>query len=196
MRRNRTPALILLSAMLTAAAQRTQAALASGMLLTNFVSATFSFPNGLSSNVSLPGLYANGSPRSATTRTLVTDQPSLCMRTWKTARDTAGTPLAGLYAGSAVTYEVSFSNCGSASAFSVKITDILPAGVMRGDTVADSLWIGGGGSAVFVGWATSISGPWLETPPAGQPGPHYARWILDHVGQHRTGFVRYVVTIL
>lgn len=179
-----------------AAAQSAPAGVTSGLLLTSFASATYSYPSGLGATATSPGLDANGYALSATSWGLVTDQPQLCMKSWKVPTDLAGAPLAGSYSGSAVVYTVGFSNCGSFSGFSVKITDILPGNVVRGASLPGEIWVKGGGSPVFVGWATSMAGPWLQTTPEGQVAPHYIRWILDRVGMHKTGYVRYVVTIL
>jgi len=172
-------------------------AIASGTLLTNFVSASFQLPSGY------PGTNYKGI--SQTSWILITDNPSLCMQSWKQATNIVGTPMAltgtppmpeAFAQTDFVCFTVSFSNCGGYSGFSVAITDVMPENTVRGAAMPGSVFARGGYGSASALWALSLAGPWLSTDPVGQVGPLYLRWVLDHVGMHKTGYVRYCLTVL
>jgi len=175
------------------------ATLSSGMLITNFVSATFASPSGEESS-SISGIASDTcGPHVATTWVLVTDTPHLCMTGWKRPlSDGIGTPLvpAVRAPGDFLCYEIGFSNCGGFTGFSVTITDALPANVVKAQSLPGSFWVGGGYGSILTPWASSLGGPWVGGTNAGQQAPMYMRWIIGRVGMGKTGYVRYCVTVL
>ena len=184
------------AALLVVAAQRTPAALTSGQLLTNFASATFNLPGGANvKGEEQPGTNNVNVPNSATAWVLITDQPQLCLTLRKDAISTTGAPMASQYPGSVVCFQVSFSNCGGFSGFSVMITDTMPGNVTRAIPFAGSFWTVGAGATVQPTWSSSLGGPWYGNADAGQLSPHYMRWLINRVGMHKTGYIRYCVTI-
>jgi len=172
--------------------------LSSGTLLTNFVSASFALPGGTWVEDTDTGRDPINVPNSASCWCLVTDTPQLCFRIWKYATDGAGTPLipSQQYAGGAVCFTIGFSNCGNYSGWAVTITDVMPGNMMRG-TVGMSFYASGAGTTLTGNyWATALSGPWSTGSPGGIEGPLYMRWIINRVGMHKTGAIRYCGTIL
>jgi hypothetical protein len=93
-------------------------------------------------------------------------------------------------------FEIGFSNCGSVTGFSVYITDVLPANVVKAGSLPGSLWVNGGYNSIVTPWATSLGGTWYTFSNTGLEAPLYMRWILGKVGLHKTGYVRYCVTVL
>ncbi len=184
------------------------AALLPNACITNFASATFALPSGGSGNINngvvspnygvKPGTDPYNVPNSFTAAICASDQPSLCMSAWKTTEPPTATVAES---GGLVCFTISFSNCGNYSGFSVMITDVMPGNTQRADDTAgpaSKLWVAGGlqplGNIV---WATGLAGPWYDTDsPVGQVGPLYFRWGFDHIGMHKTGYVRYCVSIL
>lgn len=182
-----------------AAAGPASAQLLANSCITNFASATFALPSGAAG---AGGVKAGYDPFNVPNRFTFTicasDQPTLCMQAWKTAEPPAATVAE---AGSLACFTISFSNCGNYSGFSVTITDVMPGNTMRADDAAgpgSKLWVAGGvGMYGCIGWATSMAGPWYCTDsPVGQEGPLYLRWIFGRIGMHKSGYVRYCVTIL
>mgnify|MGYP001580060660 FL=1 len=176
------------------------ASVTSGMLLTNFVSATFSLPGGSGVSSSGPGVSMINIPNSASTWVLVTDSPQLCMKGWKVALgDPNGTRLSdppSVYPGDLLCFEIGFSNCGGLTMWSVTLNDALPANVVKAPAMPGNVWVQGGYSSISVSWATSLGGPWYSSSDAGQAAPMHIRWILGKVGMNQTGYVRYCVTVL
>jgi len=176
-----------------------RAALLPNSCITNFASATFSLPSGAEGT---GGIKAGWDPFNVPNRFTFTicasDQPTLCMSASKTTEPTSATIAES---GGLACFTISFSNCGNYSGFSVTITDVMPGNTMRADDSAgpgSKLWVAGGtGMFGCIGWATDLDGPWYCTDsPAGQSGPLYLRWIFARVGMHKSGYVRYCVTIL
>ena len=166
----------------------------SGALLTNFVSATFSLPSGSAGGGVKAGVDPMNVPNLFTRWICVTDQPQLCMSAGKNVEPPTQT---AAEVGNMVCFTVSFSNCGNYSAFGVTITDVMPVNTMH--TGVSALWVAGHYQSFgCIGWATSMAGPWYcaGEPVAGQVGPLYLRWVLARVGMHKSGYVRYCVTIL
>jgi hypothetical protein len=179
-------------------------AIPGGTLLTNFVSASFQLPSGS------PGLDVEAGKNnlnlanSQTAWVLITDSPQLCLKLWKQATTSVGLPLTAVGVPPLpevfpqtdfVCFTISFSNCGGYSGFSVMITDVMPANTVRGAAIGGSGYIQGAGT-ITPTWASTLAGPWLGTPPMGQVGPLYLRWLLSRVGMNKTGFVRYCLTVL
>ena len=187
-------------AVLLAVARPTAASLSSGLLLTNFVSATFALIEGDGVDMSGPGVNVFIIPNSATAWVIIVDTPQLCMEGWKRAiADGSGTPLPppGTRApGDLLCFEIGFSNCGEFTGFSVTITDVLPANVVKAATMPGGLWVNGGYQSILTPWATALGGPWYTFSNTGLVQPLYMRWLLGKVGLHKTGYVRYCVTVL
>ena len=181
-------------------AGRGNAAVTSGMLLTNFTSATYALPSGSGVNDTGPGVSIINIPNSASCWTLVTDAPQLCMKLWKTAiADGNGTPLRpppSRYPGDLLCFQIGFSNCGGFTGWSVLVTDVLPANVVKAQSLPGSLWVAGGYQSILTPWATSLAGPWYTYSNTGLVAPLYMRWLLGRVGMNKTGYVRYCVTVL
>lgn len=178
-------------------AGRGEAALTSGQLLTNFASATFNLPSGGAATDTDAGTNIINIPNSQTAWVIATDSPQLCMKLWKQATDTSWNPIAGQYPGTAVCFQISFSNCGGYSGFTVMVTDVLPANVVKGNAPAGSFWVSGGSGAINPPLsATSLAGPWFTYTNTGLTAPLYMRWILTRVGMHKTGYIRYCATII
>lgn len=198
MKTNRIARVMLLAAGLTMATQPVFAALASGMLLTNFASATYALPSGAGVGDTDPGTNSINVPNSATAWVIVTDQPQLCLKFWKVPVAYGSfAPTTGQYPGNIICFTIGFSNCGNFSGMSVHITDMMPSNVVRSALPPGAAWTTGVPSPVcYTGWATALSGPWYSVAAAGQLNPHYLRWILCMVGMHKTGYIRYCVTIL
>ena len=171
-------------------------ALTSGQLLTNFASATFNLPSGG------PALDVDGGtnviniPNSQTAWVIVTDSPQLCMKLWKTATDTAWNPITSQFPGGTVCFQISFSNCGGYSGFSVILTDVLPANVVKANAAGGTFWVSGGNGTISSIWATSLAGPWSNGTNTGLTAPLYMRWILGRVGMGKSGYVRYCATVI
>lgn len=180
--------------------QSSPAAITSGLLLTNFASATYSFNSGEGTGDDGPGVSISCGCGSSTAYVLVTDSPQLCMQGSKRALATWwGTPLPppGTVApGDLLCYEIGFSNCGEMTGWSVMITDVLPANVEKAPGFPSSLWVGGGFQSVLVVWATTLNGPWYSYSNTGMSAPMYMRWLLGKVGMHKSGYIRYCVTVL
>ncbi len=188
--------------MLALAAGRAGAALTSGQLLTNFASATYNLPGGANvKGEEQPGINGANVPNSATAWVLITDSPQLCLAMRKDALDpTTGAVITSQYAGSQVVFQISFSNCGGFSGFSVLVTDVLPTNVtkMGAMSLIAIWWAGGSGTVPNIPtptWASTLLGPWYNVSNAGQVSPMYMRWLLNRVGMHKSGFVRYQVSI-
>lgn len=197
MKSHRIARLAVLAAGLVAAAQPALAGVTSGMLLTNCATATYALPSGAGVAETDPGVNTINIPNSCTAWVLVTDQPQLCMRLWKIGVQFGSwAPTTGQYPGSIVCFQIGFSNCGNFSGMSVHITDMMPSNVVRSALPPGAVWRAGSSAGVVPTWATSLGGPWLSVAPTGQVAPHYMRWILDPVGMHKTGYIRYCVTIL
>ena len=176
-----------------------RAAVSSGLLLTNFTSATYALPSGSGVFETDPGVNLINIANSASCWTLVTDAPQLCMKLWKTAlSDPNGTPLgaAGRYPGDLLCFQIGFSNCGGFTGWNVHITDVLPANVVKTTSYPGNLWVSGGWGGQGISWASSLNGPWQATSNMGQVAPMYMRWILTKVGMNKTGYIRYCVTVL
>ena len=182
------------------AGMRGHALLTSGQLLTNFASATYSL-SGLDGGTGEGGPVEGGInainvPNSQTAWVLVTETPQLCLQLWKQATDIQGAPLASATPGSLVCFTISFSNCGAYTGWSVTITDVLPQNTQKCLCfVPSAVWVSGGTTPSYR-WATSLSGPWSVFGDAGRKSPLYMRWLLSKVGLHKTGYIRYCVTIL
>ena len=176
------------------------ASVTSGMLLTNFTSATYALPSGSGVSDTGPGVSIINIPNSASCWTLVTDSPQMCMKLWKIAigdgNGTVLTPPASRYPGDLLCFQIGFSNCGGFSGWSVHITDVLPANVVKTPSLAGSLWVAGGYQSILSPWATSLAGPWYTYSNTGLVAPLYMRWLLGKVGMNKTGYVRYCVTVL
>lgn len=172
--------------------------LSSGTLLTNFVSASFALPGGTWVEDTETGRNSINVPNGATAWVLVTDTPQMCFRIWKYATDWSGNPLvpAQQYTGAAICFTIGFSNCGNYSAWAVAITDVMPGNMMRATLGMTFYAIGGGTAMTGNFWATSLAGPWNTSSPGGQVGPLYMRWIINRVGMHKTGAIKYCGTIL
>lgn len=172
--------------------------LSSGTLLTNFVSASFALPGGTWVEDTDTGRNSINVPNGASCWCLVTDTPQLAFRIWKYATDWSGNPLspAQQYAGGAVCFTIGFSNSGNYSGWSVTITDVMPANMERSAGGMTFYAIGAGTTLTGNYWATSLAGPWNTGSPAGVDGPLYMRWIINRVGMHKTGAIRYCGTIL
>jgi len=194
-------ALFVLAGMLAPSCAR---ALAGGTLLTNFATASFQLPSGSPGTSVDPGKNNLNQANSQTAWVLVTDSPQLCLKLWKQATNSIGTPLTPVGIPPLpevfpqtdfVCFTISFSNCGGYSGFAVMITDVMPPGTVRGAAIGGSGYVQGGGS-ITPTWANAMAGPWYGLPPMGQIGPLYLRWILQKVGMNKTGFVRYCLTVL
>jgi hypothetical protein len=195
--------MVLLAAVL--AGGRVLAAVSSGLLLTNFTSATYSLPSGSGVDGTDTGVSCINIPNGASAWVLVTDSPQLCLRLWKTAiQDGNGTPFAGPYPvviggkmpGEMICFQIGFSNCGGFTGFSVTITDLLPTNVVKAQSLPGSFWVSGGYGSILTPWASSLAGPWAGGTNAGQMAPLYMRWLIGRVGMGKSGYVRYCVTIL
>lgn len=199
MKMNRMGRLAVLAAGLVSAAQPAMAGVTSGMLLTNCATATYALPSGAGVFETDPGVNSINIPNSCTAWVLVTDQPQLCMRIWKTGI-TFGSwaPTTGAYPGTIVCFQIGFSNCGNFSGMSVHLTDMMPSNAVRSTLPPGPVWVSGTPSPVkgSATWATALGGPWNPFVPFAQQSPHYMRWILEPVGMHKTGYIRYCVTIL
>lgn len=169
-----------------AATRNAVAAMTAGSLFTNFVSATFSLRTGAPGPDTIPGLDPVNIPNGATAWVFTTDNPGLCMQIFKTAGASTALP------GDQVWFTVSYSNCGFASAVSVTLTDIFPCRAIKSGQPT-SVW--GQTGVPSQTWATSLGGPWNTTAPAGLTCPLYLRWILPTVSPHKTGYVKYAITI-
>jgi hypothetical protein len=170
------------------------------MLLTNFMTVTFALPSGTGVDHTDPGVSMINIPNAASAWVLVTDSPQMCIAGWKTfLSDGNGTPLsapAGRYPGDLLCFQIGFSNCGSFTGWSVHITDVLPANVVKAASQPGSMWVSGGYQTIQTPWATSLGGPWYTYSNTGLVAPLYMRWLLGRVGMHKTGYVRYCVTVL
>lgn len=178
-------------------AGRTWALFASGQLLTNFASATYSLPSGAAGQDSDPGVNGLNVGNSASAWVVATDAPQLCLALFKYPSDVYGAPqVAGNYPGDFVCFTIGFSNCGGYTISNVTVTDQMPGNTMRAGTYPFSTYVtGGSGGAPTPSWATDLTGPWTGAPVAGQIGPIYLRWTIKYVGYHKTGYLRYCVTI-
>jgi len=176
------------------------AVVSSGLLITSFISATYSFSSGALADTSDTGVSCINIPNSASSWVLVTDQPVLCMQGWKRAiGDGYGAPLPppGTRApGDLLCFEIGFSNCGEFTGWAVLITDVLPANVVKAQSFPASLWVNGGYGSILTPWSTTLAGPWYTYSNTGLAAPLYMRWLLGRVGLHKTGYVRYCVTVL
>jgi len=175
-----------------------QALLTSGQLLTNFASATFNLPSRGQALDTDGGTNLFNIPNSQTAWVLITDSPQLCMKLWKKPMDTNWNPITSQFPGGKVCFQISFSNCGGYSGFSVMLTDVLPANVTM-STVGGggAFWISGGYGTISSIWATSLGGPWISgVTNTGLTAPLYMRWILGHVGMGKSGYVRYCATVI
>ena len=172
--------------------------LSSGTLLTNFVSASYALPGGTWVEDTDTGRNSINVPNGASAWVLVTDTPQLAFRIWKYASDWSGNPLvpAQQYSGGAVCFTIGFSNSGNYSGWAVTITDVMPANMERSAGGMSFYAVGAGTTLTGNYWATSLAGPWNTGSPAGVDGPLYMRWIINRVGMHKTGAIRYCGTIL
>ena len=177
-------------------ARSASAILSSGQLLTNFASATFNLPSGGPVTDTDAGTNAINIPNPQTAWVIVTDSPQLCMKLWKRATDLAWNPITTQYPGSPICFEISFSNCGGYTGFSVIVTDVLPANVVKINAPAGSFWVSGGSGVNTPIWATDLAGPWFGGTNTGLTAPLYMRWILGRVGMHKTGFIRYCTQVI
>lgn len=182
---------------LAVVAGRAGALLTSGQLMTNFASATYSLPSGAAGQDSDPGVNGLNVGNSASAWVIATDAPQLCLALFKYPSDPSGVPqVAGNYPGDYVCFTIGFSNCGAYTASAVTVTDLMPGNTIKGPTPPASFWFAGGsGGAPTPSWATDMTGPWLSTTPNSQVGPIYLRWIVPRIGYHKTGYIRYCVTI-
>lgn len=174
------------------------AVVSSGLLLTNFLSATYALPSGAGVDEYKTGIGIGSVPNSASAWVLAGTAPALCMASWKLVRaDGSGAQFAnpGPESGDTLCFEIGFSNCGTVSGFAVTVTDALPANVTASQSVPGGVWVCGGGAAPFVGWASSLAGPWNTGSWEGQQAPAYLRWVLDRVGMHKSGFIRYCAVV-
>lgn len=201
MNRNRvaTGAGVTLAAvMLVCAAGRVNGMPTAGTLLTNFASATYNLPGGANvKGEEQAGYSPSNWPNSATAWVIITDQPTLCLALRKSAIDcTSNATITSQFPGSSVCFQISFSNCGNYSGYSVMVTDIMPANLTKQNGPPGAVWWQGPGpNSVTTTWATTLLGPWYSTGNAGQVGPMYMRWLLNRVGMHKTGYIRYQATI-
>lgn len=179
------------------AGMRAYAPLSSGQLLTNFASATYSLSSGGAGGPVEGGINAIGLDNSQTAWVIVTDTPQLCLQLWKQATDMQGVPITTPQpAGTRVCFTISFSNCGAFTGWSVMITDVLPENTQKCcPFIPSGLWVSGGTTPSYR-WADSLSGPWAGFGDNGRTSPLYMRWVLSMVGLHKTGYIRYCVTIL
>jgi hypothetical protein len=179
-----------------------RAALTSGMLLTNFASATFSLPSGSAGTEVSGGKNPMNIPNSQTAWVLVTDLPQLCMKLWKQATNIQGAPLVPAEAygqTDLVCFTISFTNCTGLSAWTITVTDIMPGNTVKSGVFINApVWTRGTGNTITPQWATDLTGPWYgpSVPNAGQLGPLYLRWLLQYVGMYKSGYIRYCLTIL
>lgn len=173
-----------------------EALLTSGQLLTNFASATFNLPSGGAALDTDGGTSNFNLPNSQTAWVLITDSPQLCMKLWKQPTDTNWNPITSQFPGGKVCFQISFSNCGGYTGFSVMLTDVLPANVTM--STGGTFWISGGYQSITTCWATSLGGPWFcnSLTNTGLTAPLYMRWILGHVGMGKSGFIRYCATVI
>ena len=170
--------------------------ISTGTLLTNFVSASFALPGGTWVEDTQAGKNPLNVPNSQTAWVLCTDNPQLCFQIWKYASTRDGTPLvpAQQFSGQEVCFTIGFSNCGAFSAWAVQVTDVMPANMARGGFM--SFFGMGGASLTDNWWATALGGPWNTGSAAGLSGPLYMRWMINRLGMHRSGAIRYCGTIL
>ena len=173
------------------------ASVSSGQLLTNFASATFNLPSGGAAGDVDTGTNNFGVQNSSTGWVLVTDSPQLCMVLWKKGTDTTWNPITGQYPGTAVCFQIGFSNCGGQSGWAVTVTDVLPANVVKGNAPPGQFWVSGGFGGTFSpSSATSLAGPWFTGTNTGLTAPLYMRWVIGMVGMHKSGYIRYCATII
>lgn len=182
------------------AAGRARGGITSGQLLTNFASATFNLPGGANvKGEEQPGMNPVNWPNAATAWVLITDQPTLCLAIRKTAIDcVTAAPITGAYPGASLCFQISFSNCGNFSGWSVLFTDVLPTNVTKQNGPVGPIWAATGGhppSGVTPSWASTLLGPWYSTSNLGQVSPMYMRWLMTRIGMHKTGYIRYQVLI-
>jgi uncharacterized repeat protein (TIGR01451 family) len=177
-----------------------RAALLANSCITNIATATFSLPSGAAGTGGIKaGVDQFNVPNRFTFTICASDQPTLCMSAWKTTEPPTATIAES---GSLVCFTISFSNCGNYSGFGVVITDVMPGNTVKADDGAgpgSKMWAAGGLLPLGgLPWATDLNGPWYVSgePSAGQNGPLYLRWLFGKVGMHKSGYVRYCVTIL
>jgi len=101
--------------------------------------------------------------------------------------------------GSALTYTVSWSNAGWATAYGLTLTDTVPNGIAW---AAPSLefWVQADGAGVPAltasAYAASAAGPWTPgEPPDGAGAPVVCRWVVARVAPGASGFLRHRVTL-
>jgi len=99
-------------------------------------------------------------------------------------------------AGDIVEYRIGFSNTSDCTGFSVVITTQDGSFSNRAKAAPQYVWVDGGFGAITPLWAKDLGGPWNTTPGAGETEPLYLRWIVQRVGMHKTGFIRYQATVL
>ncbi|MEK7767999.1 MAG: hypothetical protein AAB368_17340 [bacterium] len=168
------------------------AALVGYTLFTNYVSATYSLPSGVPGGGTQPGFNPINVPNGQTAWVYVTDQPQLCFMIMKTA------DVANAASGDKVCYTISYSNCGNYTVQSVTLTDVVPCNTIK-STLPALYW--GQNSVPSATWATSLAGPWNTSSPNGlspcaPPTPAlYLRWIFSGVTMHKTGYIKYCVTV-
>ncbi len=179
-------------------------------LLTNFASATFSVTNSNSSTSTTwtyPGIDNLNVANTFSRWVCITDTPQMCMMAWKRTVSVTGVePIPGGYApsGDLLCFTISFSNCGNYSGFNVIITDIVPANTIVAPSSAGppKIWVRGnyGMPGCLRGWSNDYWGPYDCSSTGagsaeGKVGPIYLRWQLAYVGMHKSGFIRYCVTV-
>lgn len=183
-------------ALVVAFAGNGRAVLTSGQLMTNFASATYSLPSGAAGQDSDPGVNGLNVGNSASAWVIATDSPQLCMSIFKYPSDNFGAPqVAGNYPGDFVCFTIGFSNCGGYTASNVTIVDVVPGNTVKAPAFPFASYVVGGSITLSSWWATDSAGPWQGTTPAGQIGPLYLRWIIGRIGYHKSGYLRYCVTI-
>ncbi len=200
-----TRAAVWMAAAMLLAGGRAWGIISSGLLLTNFTTATYALPSGSGVDTTDTGVSCINIANSASAWVLVTDAPQLCMKLWKTAiKDANGTAytgpypatLGGVYPQTMVCFQIGFSNCGGFTGFSVTVTDMLPTNVVKGQSLPGSVWVMGGYGSIATPWASTLAGPWYTGSNMGQVAPMYMRWLLGRVGMGKTGYIRYCVTVL
>ncbi len=164
----------------------------SGQVITNFASATFSLVSGVAGENVVAGKNSLNVPNSQSAWVLVTDQAQLCMQLWKVADDGNWVYQPTASPGEKVCFTISYRNCGNVTGRGVTLTDMMPANTMRSYLPVRYT----PGLVPSSTWATSLSGPWLTTSPAGESGPLYLRWLIATLGLNQSGYINYCVTVL
>jgi len=101
--------------------------------------------------------------------------------------------------GAELTYTVSWSNAGWATAYGVTLTDTVPNGITWSASSLEA-WAQSDGQGTPVltasSYAASAAGPWTAGEPAGgAASPLVCRWVVDRAAPGKSGYIRYRVTV-